>query len=206
MGARAGLRPPAGAALAPVGTPHRRAGKRPTARKGVAITRSGIHSTHPRGRRSTERRVARPDDEDAGPNVWCRRRCGAFISRTGKILGAIALTERELRGGAVPLERPRPICGCLRCTRPAPDGGSPEPSVPAGHRAVGSGGHRTSVDDGGRSGNDDATGAALHSVKSGVGPGYVVVPGRRGGHPGVATPPAACGACTTAGGRVRGGR
>ena len=34
-----------------------------------------------------------------------------------------------MRGGAVPLERPRPLCGCQRGTRPAPDGGSPGPAV-----------------------------------------------------------------------------
>jgi hypothetical protein len=42
---------------------------------------------------------------------------------------------------------------------------------------TGSGGHRTNVDGGGRSGNDGATGAALHSVRSSVGPGYEVVLG-----------------------------
>jgi hypothetical protein len=42
--------------------------------------------------------------------------------------------------------------------------------------AAGSGGHRTNVDGGGRSGNDGATGAALHSVGSGVSPGSGVVP------------------------------
>jgi hypothetical protein len=25
--------------------------------------------------------------------------------------------QADVRGGAVPLERPRPICGCLRCAR-----------------------------------------------------------------------------------------
>ena len=34
---------------------------------------------------------------------------------------------------------------------------------------MGSGDHRINVRGGGRSGNDDATGAALHSVESGVG-------------------------------------
>ena len=46
-----------------------------------------------------------------------------------------------------------------------------------GHWAAGSGGHRSNVDGGGRSGNDGATGAALHSVRSGVGPDYEVVLG-----------------------------
>lgn len=46
-----------------------------------------------------------------------------------------------------------------------------------GHWAAGSGVHRSNVDGGGRSGNDNATGAALHSVRSGVGPDYEVVLG-----------------------------
>ena len=49
-----------------------------------------------------------------------------------------------------------------------------------GHWAAGSGVHRSNVDGGGRSGNDGATGAALHSVRSGVGPDYEVVLGRGG--------------------------
>ena len=40
---------------------------------------------------------------------------------------------------------------------------------------MGSGDHRINVRGGGRSGNDDATGAALHSVESGVGSGCGVV-------------------------------
>jgi hypothetical protein len=45
------------------------------------------------------------------------------------------------------------------------------------HWAVGSGGHRIKRHGGGRSGNDGATGAALHSGGERVGPGCGVVPG-----------------------------
>jgi ferredoxin len=44
--------------------------------------------------------------------------------------------------------------GCLRCTRPAPVGGSPGPAVHQDTGQVGSGGHQTNVDGGGRSGTD----------------------------------------------------
>ncbi len=78
--------------------------------------------------------------------------------------------EMRLRGGAVPLERPRPFCGCRRCTVSGAGRGSPGLAVHEVTTATGSGVHRTSVDGGSRSGNDGATGAALHSVGSGMEP------------------------------------
>jgi hypothetical protein len=77
---------------------------------------------------------------DAGPNCRVSTNGIAFgrvrimADGIGKGLpsgGRIEWKEgnRDVRGGAVPLERPRPFCGCLRCTRPAPDGGSPGRAV-----------------------------------------------------------------------------
>ena len=93
-----------------------------------------------------------------------------FLNGPAQFAGACAERVRR-RGGDLP---------GLRCT---------------GHRA-GSGGHRTNIDGGVRSGNDGATGAALHLVGSGMvlavelcpvsavpSPGIVTLP--RVGAPGV---------------------
>ena len=68
-------------------------------------------------------------------------------------------------GGAGPLPSGTtpPLRGCLRYTRPAPDGGTSQACGALGTGQVGSGGHRTNGDSSGQSGNDGATGAALHS-------------------------------------------
>jgi hypothetical protein len=62
-------------------------------------------------------------------------------------------------------ERPRPHLRVPALNASGAGRGSPGAAV-HGHRAVGSGGHQTSVDGGGRWGSDGATGAALHWVRS----------------------------------------
>jgi hypothetical protein len=73
-----------------------------------------------------------------------------------------SLAEQNGGAGPVHVNAPAPVAGAC-AARVRRRMGAPGPAVHEGTGQEGSGGHRTNVDGGGRSDNDGATGAALHS-------------------------------------------
>jgi hypothetical protein len=84
---------------------------------------------------------------------------------------------------------PAPLCGCLRCTRVRRRTGNLRASGALGHPAAEIRRHRTNGDGDGRSGDDGATGAALHSGEKRNGFSCGVVPGEGGALTGVVALP-----------------